>query len=168
MYARAIGSSEAGRRIHNAGVAYQRRHPDQPPEIDRRREWPVHRLPTPGRRAVKPASKPKRDWLLIPPTIAPAPSSDCQAIERIIADATRLSGVTRQVIESPIRRREAVIARHYVMQRFHDELAWSSPKIGRALGGRDHTTVFHALTPKNRQRVQQWLVQKAGSVGSGG
>lgn len=63
----------------------------------------------------------------------------------IIAAAEQFCGVSRLDIVSPRRDADAVTARHMVSAAMRDLTPLSLPSIGRALGGRDHTTVLHAV-----------------------
>lgn len=55
---------------------------------------------------------------------------------------------------SRIKDRPVILARHYAMWRCKIELQLSTTTIGRAFGGRDHTTVIHALAQVEKARRQ--------------
>ncbi len=149
-YMRPAGFSEAGKRMEAVGRAYEARHPQRQPER-RRAALPAgvplvrvnYRKPEPPR----PVEVRKARY---------EPVVGCPAIEAIFADAEKLFGVSRKHIEAYIRTHPVVRARHYIIQRLYDELAWSYTKIGRALG-RDHASVGSALSAANRRRVCEWL-----------
>lgn len=71
------------------------------------------------------------------------------SVRGLIAHAARLSGVPIEVIESPSRRRSLVDLRRAVALAGRQvlgpdgEAVLSFPMIGRAMGGRDHSTVIH-------------------------
>jgi chromosomal replication initiator protein len=43
------------------------------------------------------------------------------------------------------RDKQSVLARQCAMWRIKRELPWSLPRIGRAFGDRDHTTILHGI-----------------------
>jgi chromosomal replication initiator protein len=53
-------------------------------------------------------------------------------------------GVTVQNLLGPDRRQEVVLPRQVAMYLLREEASYSLPKIGEAMGGRDHTTVMYA------------------------
>lgn len=61
-------------------------------------------------------------------------------IMRVTAHVT---GVSAKLLRSPSRLRDIVRARQIVMHIAVREFGYSLPRVGRALGGRDHTTVLH-------------------------
>lgn len=90
----------------------------------------------------------RRDWLLIyeskkPNTIL------VRDIIRVVAD---LSGLTSNDILSARRDAKSCLARHIAMYLAKKITAHSLPRIGRLMGGKDHTTVLHAL-----RRIQAML-----------
>lgn len=130
-YQRPAGYSEAGRRIEEAGRAYEAK----------------------AREAAKPPAR--RDWLLIyseDPSIRKRPT-----VKSILADASALFKIPREVISGRSRVTIATLARHYVMQRAHDETGLSSCEIGRRLGNFNHSSVLLALKPRYREKVHAWL-----------
>lgn len=66
-------------------------------------------------------------------------------IDRIIAVVARHDGVTAELMRSPDRTWVAVNARRKVMYLSYLMSRASLPEIGRRMGGRDHTTVLHAV-----------------------
>jgi len=78
------------------------------------------------------------------PAIAPERIAG-DIIDRIFAVVARHDGVTAEVMRSPDRPWKAVNARRKVMYLAYQMSRASLPEIGRRLGGRDHTTVLHAV-----------------------
>lgn len=78
------------------------------------------------------------------PAIAPEPNAG-DIIDRIFAVVARHDGVTPDVMRSPDRTWKAVNARRKVMYLGYQMSRASLPEIGRRMGGRDHTTVLHAI-----------------------
>lgn len=81
-------------------------------------------------------------------TLAPAIAPDvmqADLIDRIIAVVARHDGVTAELMRSPERTWVAVNARRKAMYMSYRMSRASLPEIGRRLGGRDHTTVLHAI-----------------------
>jgi len=66
-------------------------------------------------------------------------------LERIRDEVCMARGVSLAELLSPRRGPQAVAARQECMWRMREETTASLPQIGRALGGRDHTTVLHGL-----------------------
>lgn len=66
-------------------------------------------------------------------------------IGRILATVAADSGLPIEVILSPLRTREAVRARQTGLYLAYVMSGRSLPEIGRRFGGRDHTTVLHAV-----------------------
>lgn len=56
----------------------------------------------------------------------------------------------------PNRESAVVRARQYAMWRIKQETNWSLPRIGRAFGGRDHTTVLHALRQIEKKGIEHF------------
>lgn len=78
------------------------------------------------------------------PAIAPEHIAG-DIIDRIFAVVARRDGVTADVMRSPERTWKAVNARRKVMYLSYQMSRASLPEIGRRMGGRDHTTVLHAV-----------------------
>jgi chromosomal replication initiator protein len=75
------------------------------------------------------------DLLPKPSTIKP---------EEVVSQVAGAFGVTVQNLIGPDRRKEIVLPRQIAMYLLREEANYSLPKIGEALGGRDHTTVMYA------------------------
>jgi chromosomal replication initiation ATPase DnaA len=65
--------------------------------------------------------------------------------QRIIRDVCVKHGVSYPEIIGPRRGRPIIAARHEAMYRLSKETTLSLPAIGRRMGGKDHTTVIHAI-----------------------
>ena len=63
----------------------------------------------------------------------------------IIDEVSRFFGIDEAVVKGPSRSREAVTARQAAMYLVRRMTNLSTPDIGREFGGRDHTTVLHAV-----------------------
>lgn len=66
-------------------------------------------------------------------------------IARIIGTVSEHEGVSAEIMLSPLRTREAVTARRKALYLAFRISGKSLPEIGRRFGGRDHTTVLHAV-----------------------
>jgi len=66
-------------------------------------------------------------------------------IARIIETVAEHEGVPAEAMLSPLRTREAVTARRKALYLAFRMSGKSLPEIGRRFGGRDHTTVLHAV-----------------------
>jgi len=70
--------------------------------------------------------------------------------DEIVAATARLYGFTTDDLAGPSRRQPLVMARQTAMYLCRDLTDLSLPKIGRVFGGRDHTTVLHAVEKVKR------------------
>lgn len=86
-----------------------------------------------------------------PPAMAvqPLPRVTCSLIIEIVALET---GVARAIITGDCRRAEDVDARHLAIWLCHQVTGQNISQIGRAFGGRDHSTVLSALSEFPRRR----------------
>lgn len=66
-------------------------------------------------------------------------------IGRVIEVVAQHEGVPAEVMLSPLRTSEAVTARRKALYLAYRISGKSLPEIGRRFGGRDHTTVLHAV-----------------------
>ncbi|KAB2912699.1 MAG: hypothetical protein F9K29_18235 [Hyphomicrobiaceae bacterium] len=66
-------------------------------------------------------------------------------IARVIETVAAESGLSIDILLSPLRTREAVAARQKGLYLAHCISGKSLPEVGRRFGGRDHTTVLHAV-----------------------
>jgi chromosomal replication initiator protein len=76
---------------------------------------------------------------------APLAMGDAQigAVRRIVEDAARLTGLTYVSIVGRGRKAELSFARFAVIWVARKAHGYSFPRIARALGGRDHTSIIH-------------------------
>jgi chromosomal replication initiator protein len=75
------------------------------------------------------------DLLPKPSTIEPA---------EVMSQVASAFGVSIENLLGPDRRQEVVLPRQIAMYLLREEANYSLPKIGEAMGGRDHTTVMYA------------------------
>lgn len=80
-----------------------------------------------------------------PGASAAASTQSADLIGRIVESVAADSGLPTEVILSPLRTREAVAARQKGLYLAYVMSGKSLPEIGRRFGGRDHTTVLHAV-----------------------
>lgn len=73
----------------------------------------------------------------------------------VVEEVGRQFGLTVEQLCGPSRSREVVKGRHVAMYVLRDALGLSYPAIGRALGGRDHTTVLRAVGQMRRSISRQ-------------
>ncbi len=64
---------------------------------------------------------------------------------QVLEAVSKFYDVSIEDLKGPRRQREIVRPRQMVMFLMREEASLSYPKIGRELGGRDHTTVIHAV-----------------------
>jgi chromosomal replication initiator protein len=64
--------------------------------------------------------------------------------EEVMSQVAGAFGVTVQNLKGADRRQEVVLPRQIAMYLLREEANYSLPKIGEAMGGRDHTTVMYA------------------------
>lgn len=82
------------------------------------------------------------------------PETTARKVKRIIREVAEKHGVTPVDILSERRTQLVVNARQEAMWRAKSETEWSLPRIGKAFGGRDHTTVIHALRTHEKRMGQ--------------
>jgi len=117
----------------------------------------------------------RRDWLLIASTSKDKedrkklPKISARHIIKIVAD---VCGQREEYLKSPRRDAPSVRARQEAMWLCKKYTLYSLPEIGRFFGGRDHTTVLHAVRkidsmiaedgfePKAEPFVQDYLLYK--------
>lgn len=143
-YARAVGYSEAGKRIHKAGLAFQRRQrlaslpplpgPEPEPEPE----------PAPPRETVKFARLRARIQAALDAHSDEARSQPPNLATIIAATAVEFD-LHPQLLIGPSRRQEYIAPRHLACLLCHELTGASLPMIGRALGNRDHTTIIHGI-----------------------
>jgi chromosomal replication initiator protein len=93
---------------------------------------------------------------------------------KVILEATaKMFGFTVDDLVSQSRRRPLVTARQTAMYAFRELTDFSYPMIGREFGGRDHTTVIHAVEKiseqmKERRAVYEQVTELIRFIRSGG
>jgi hypothetical protein len=128
MIAASIGRSEAGKRIHEAGMAYQRSVRDAEEQERAKREFERYLA------AVFAAAKAKQEPKPAPPV----------TIRSIIAATAERHGLTYNDIRAFSRSVRLVAARFEAMYEAAVQTQHSLVAIGHAFG-RDHTTVINAI-----------------------
>ncbi len=121
----------------------------------------------PRNRVEKPAARPKQ--APEPPTAAMPeviispfgmsftygdPEQQSPSMMRIIREVAAEHDLTEGAIVGERRTKEIVAARQHAMWRLAQEQRWSLARIGRVLGGRDHTTIIHGVR-RHEQRLRE-------------
>jgi len=75
--------------------------------------------------------------------VHPKKETTYQRAHRILAEVCIKHGVSRTDVLGSNRKRAFVYARQEIFYRLANETNWSLPRIGRFVGGRDHTTALH-------------------------
>jgi chromosomal replication initiator protein len=78
----------------------------------------------------------------------------------IIAVVARYYGLPQKVLKSDSRKQAAVLARATVVYLARELAGASYEQIGRALGGRDHSTIMHNFRTIQRDRQRDWQTQE--------
>lgn len=126
------------------------------------RLWRVSQRP-PVKRDVLNVSSVLRGpaWIYITP-IGPTLPLDGEALvlttsadraKQIAKFVAEKHGLTLEQLVGRTRSDDVVKARHEVFYRLRKETTWSLPRIGRFIGGRDHTTVLHGIR-KHEMRLR--------------
>jgi chromosomal replication initiator protein len=77
-------------------------------------------------------------------------SSKTRTDEELLAEMAGYLGFTVEALKGKSRQRPLVAARQIAMYVFRDMTELSYPAIARLFGGRDHTTVIHAVDKTQR------------------
>ena len=77
--------------------------------------------------------------------LEPATEPVVHTADGVIEQAARLFGTTAALVRGPKRERMVSHARHLAMYVMREDMGLALTEIGRALGGRDHSTVFQAV-----------------------
>lgn len=93
--------------------------------------------------------------------IAAVSAEHAPSLKQIIAVAARYFGVTQSALTGPSRRSSLVYARNIVVHLARRLTRLSYADIGRALGGRDHTTAMHADRRLAEQLARDPATQEA-------
>jgi chromosomal replication initiator protein len=82
-------------------------------------------------------------------------------LQEIIAVVCRYYGLPQKQLKSSSRKQSAVTARATAVYLARELTLASYDQIGRALGGRDHTTIMHNYKKADRDRQTDFATQKA-------
>jgi hypothetical protein len=74
-------------------------------------------------------------------------------METVTAQICELFGMTVSQLRGKSRKREIIIARHFAMYFCEENSLGSLKSIGKFFGGRDHSTVIHALRSVEDQAI---------------
>ena len=89
------------------------------------------------------------------------PKRQVAGFEDIMAAVAAEMGISRQELRSRDRRPAVVWARHLAMYLAREVTGASLPDIGRAFGGRNHTTVLHAVRRVQRESERDQATRTA-------
>ena len=89
------------------------------------------------------------------------PKRQAAGFEDIMAAVAAEMGISRQELRSRDRRPAVVWARHLAMYLAREVTGASLPDIGRAFGGRNHTTVLHAVRRVQRESERDQATRTA-------
>jgi hypothetical protein len=90
---------------------------------------------------------------------AASENADRYSIDYLLEIAAQITGVTADELKTPSRRRRVAWPRHFAIALIHvARRDLSTVQIGKIFGGRDHTTILHAL---NAQLVRRTYPQCA-------
>jgi chromosomal replication initiator protein len=82
-------------------------------------------------------------------------------ISEIVAIVAKYYGVPQKQLKSSSRRQSIVQARAVITYLARDVIGASYQQIGKALGGRDHTTIIHNYKKMDRERQRDLATQEA-------
>lgn len=85
-----------------------------------------------------PEEAPKRDWLMVASKRQPT-------MQRLLLATSLRTGISMADLKSPRRDKKVVRARMIYMALAKQLTTQSLPQIGRQVGGKDHSTVLHAI-----------------------
>lgn len=94
-----------------------------------------------------------------PVTQTTATTAAPDLIARIIETVAEYEGVSAETMLSPLRTREVVTARRKAIYLAYRMSGKSLPEIGRRFGGRDHTTMLHAVRTMEARASAEQLFQ---------
>lgn len=158
------GMSEAARRIHAAGVAFQelssREGEGAPLPLPGRFPWPQVRsaqpvqMSSPVENNVDGLGDTGARSNTSPNVVSTSGPVFVGPLAKIIQRVAKEFDVTPKALTGQSRKRPLVYYRHAAMYACVCETDASLPEIGRRFGGRDHTTVINAVrTHARRQNV---------------
>jgi chromosomal replication initiator protein len=82
------------------------------------------------------------------------------SLHQIIAVVARYYQLPQKRLKSASRQQSAVLARATVVYLARELADASYDEIGRALGGRDHSTIIHNFRTIDRRRQRDWQIQE--------
>ena len=99
--------------------------------------------------------EPIQDWLIVnPERVTKTPPNFYERIKKMVAKEFEC---TVADINSVHRLRRLVIPRHAAMYLASKLTRLSLPQIGRATGGRDHTTALHSIREMPNKLMKDWF-----------
>ena len=121
-----------------------------------------------NRPASDPRARRSRSWR----TSSPASQPRRITAQQILEATAEHFGFTVEELCGPSRRRPLVIARQISMYVFRELTEFSYPAIAREFGGRDHTTVIHAVEKisglmKERRQVYDQVTELSVQIKNG-
>jgi hypothetical protein len=137
--------------VRHYGAIRHRLFNQSPPKTKRRRHRTVNvpsSTPAPVEAVllpviVKAARHHVRDWIVV--TEKPKWEPPSGAAKDIFTEICLRRGVHPRDVMGRTRPRKLVACRAKIYVRLKRDLGWCLPQIGKFLGGRDHTTVLHAI-----------------------
>lgn len=151
-------STLEGQRQHYRPIRDRLFNGETPPEKPRRiihlpGSAPAEILPVASKRRIGLAKGPKvRDFLRLEADVVhPLPSP--MVWRSIVSEVCHKHDVTYLELCSARRKVHLVAARAEAAYRLYHETTLSTPQIGRKLGGRDHSTIVHAIRRHAAARV---------------
>lgn len=105
--------------------------------------------PAPAPKQVEPVVQlPRRDWIDLAPSMVFARCTSA----RVLAVVGAATGISPDELRSERRFASIVAARQVACWLMRKHTVLSLPQIGRALGGRDHSTILHAINRADHLR----------------
>lgn len=107
-----------------------------------------------------------RDWLIV----ATKGSDQGISLSSIVHAVSEVTAIGRAELKSPRRRRDVVRARMIYYAVARQITSHSLPTIGRAIGGKDHSTIMHGLArvEEDRPYFEPHLSRVLAALGRGG
>lgn len=87
------------------------------------------------------------------------PTSKNITPEKIISIVAKHYRITQDDLVGSRRNKEFIHPRRLTMYLIRSELKYSYPQVGRAVGGKDHSTVMHALKQFDKELVKDSVIQ---------
>lgn len=114
----------------------------------------------------RPKVEKPRDWLIV----ATKGSDQGISLSSIVHAVSEVTAIGRAELKSPRRRRDVVRARMIYYAVARQLTSHSLPTIGRAIGGKDHSTIMHGLArvEEDRAYFEPHLSRVLAALGRGG